>query len=154
MIKKRTKIISICSALILLGSLVLIGWGIQHHKKKISSSNAHAYHTSNFEEYDLHSKFSEEDLNNYFMEYTIKDEYVLYSINTDNFSDKINLLATKAFSDTKQFKNDLGLLKVYIDYYQKDFSFEVEIIWSTSDNSYVNNTTDLFYYDCFDLFID
>jgi len=154
MIKKRTKIISICSALVLLGSLVLIGWGIQQHKKKISSSNAPTNHTSNFEEYNLHSKFSEEDLNNYFMEYTIKDGYVLYSINTDNFADKVNSLATKAFSDIQQFKNELGLLKVYIDYYNKDFSYEVEIIWSSSENSYIDNKTDHFYYDCFDLFID
>jgi len=154
MIKKRTKIISICCSIILLGSLILVGWGIQHYKKKISTSTGTTYHTSNFEEYDIHSKFDETELNDYFMKYSLKDEYLVYSINEDNFTQKINSIATKAFSNITAFKNDLGLLKVYIDYYKKDSLFETEIIWSTSDNSYLENTSDFFYYDCFDLFIE
>jgi len=153
MIKKKTKIISICSSTILLGSLILAGWGIQHYRKKISTTTETTYHSSNFEEYDIHSKFDETELNDYFIEYSLKDECLTCSINEDNFTQKINLLTTKAFSNITAFKNDLGLLKVYIDYYKKDSSVETEIIWSTSDNSYSNNTTDFFYYDCFDLFV-
>jgi len=154
MIKKRTKIISICGSIVLFGSFVLTGWAIQHYKKKISSSNGGSCHTSNFEEYDIHSKFNKTELNNYFIEYSIKNEYIVYSIDEDNFTQKINSLTTEVFSNTATFRNDLGLLKVYIDYYKKDTSFEIEVIWSTSDNSYLNNTTDFFYYDCFDLFIN
>jgi len=153
-INKKTKIISICLSTILLGSTIAAGWAIQKYKKKISSSTSTSLHTSNFTEYSIHSKFDKTDLNNYFLQWTYSDGSMLYNINSNDFGQKINLLAEKAFSNISQFKSEIGLLHVYIDYYQKDSTFETEIIWSTSSDTYKDNTTDYFYYDCFDLFIE
>jgi len=155
MIKKlKIKIICITASLISTVGLAFLGWGIQKYKKNVSSSSNNSPLGKNFENYNLHSSFLQKDLNTYFENRYFDSGRFVVSLNTDDVSNKLNNLFINTISSISMFKSDIGSFYTYIDYYIKDEDIiSSTIFWSKSSKTYINNTTDSFYYDSFDLFV-
>ncbi|GMO15407.1 MAG: hypothetical protein Ta2E_06310 [Mycoplasmoidaceae bacterium] len=131
----------------------IIGISIMQSKKiNTKSSNVDKY-GKNFQRWNIHSKFNQKKLDNFVKLSDDQNQY-RYVIDENNFSQKMNELARDTLASENRFKANSNSYILYVNYlFTDDTNVAVELIWTLTDNEYVNNTNDLFFYDQFELFM-